>query len=448
MVKLLHQPGDILAERYQIFDVLGQGGIGVTYQAVDLQNDRQVAIKKLSLQQISDWKVLELFEREARILSQLNHPGIPQYLDYFQVDTPDDRKFYLVQELAAGESLAALVEKGWHAKETEVKSIAEQVLLILTYLQEFKPPVIHRDIKPQNIIRNSDGKVFLVDFGAVQDTYRQTAIAGSTVIGTYGYMAPEQFAGQAYPATDLYGLAATLLFLLTHQSPSNLPQHRLKIDFRSHVQILPSFADWLETMLEPIPEDRFPSAKAALTNLKGERNSLVEKRSQPTGSRIRLQQTWGKLIVEIPPVGWRLDNISWLGFALIWSGFLFFWTAGAIAVGTYLFFPLFSIPFWIVGLGMLGNILFSLTGRTRLEIDRENFRLQWQLLGFRYLVKGGTADIKKVELSSNYQINNQPIVTCNIIEGVRNYRFGSWLLLAEKEWLMEEITNFLKKNNC
>lgn len=447
-MELLHQPGDIIALRYQIGDILGQGGIGITYQAVDLKNERQVAIKKLSLQQISDWKVLELFEREARILSQLNHSGIPQYLDYFQVDTPDDRKFYLVQELAAGESLATLVEKGWHARETEVKLIAEQVLSILSYLQEFKPPVIHRDIKPQNIIMRSDGKVFLVDFGAVQDTYRQTAIASSTIIGTYGYMAPEQFWGQAYPATDLYGLATTILFLLTHQSPSNLPQHRLKVDFRSKVQISPSFADWLETMLEPVAEDRFPSAKEALSTLKDEINSSLKKHCKPSGSRIRLKQTPGKLVLEIPPMGWQFDNVSGLGFALIWSGFLFLWTSSSIAVGTNLFFPLFSIPFWIIGLGMLGNYLFSLAGCTRLEIDRENFRLQWQLLGFSHQVKGRTVDIKQVEIDiSNYRINDRPIVTCKIIEEVRNHRFGSWLAQAEKEWLIEEITNFLNKKN-
>jgi ankyrin repeat protein len=113
--------------------------------------------------------------------------------------------------------------------------------------------------------------VFLVDFGAVQDTYYNTFMRGSTVVGTYGYMAPEQFRGQAVPTTDLYGLGATLLFLLTHCSPADLPTDRLKIDFRSHVQISQEFADWLEKMLEPDVEDRFGSAKEALAVLRGKR---------------------------------------------------------------------------------------------------------------------------------------------------------------------------------
>ena len=214
---------------------------------------------------------MQLFEREARVLAQLNHPAIPRYLEYFHVDTPQDRSFYIAQQLAPGQSLALLVQKGWRTSEEEVRRIAIQILEILVYLHELTPSVIHRDIKPQNIIRHSDGQVFLVDFGAVQDTYYSTFMRGSTVVGTYGYMAPEQFRGQAVLSTDLYGLGATLLFLLTHRSPTDLPTDRLKIDFRSRVQISEEFADWLEKMLEPDVEDRFGSAKEALAVLRGKR---------------------------------------------------------------------------------------------------------------------------------------------------------------------------------
>ena len=273
----LHAPGEIIAQRYSIVGTLGQGGSGITYQAEDSQTRQQVAIKALSLHRMTDWKMIELFEREARILAHLNHPRIPKYLDYFQVDTPQDRLFYLVQQLAPGQSLGTLVQNSWRASEEEVRRIATQILEILVYLHKFKTPVIHRDIKPQNIIlhnfsgqrQEKRGQVFLVDFGAVQDTYHSTLMRGSTMVGTYGYMAPEQFRGQAVPATDLYGLGATLLFLLTHRSPADLPTDRLKIDFRSRVQISEEFADWLEKMLEPDVEDRFASAKEALAVLQG-----------------------------------------------------------------------------------------------------------------------------------------------------------------------------------
>lgn len=268
-MELIHQSGEIIAEKYRILDILGQGSSGTTYQAENLHNGELVAIKVLSLNQLTDWKMLELFEREVKILSQLNHPRIPHYLEYFEIDRESDRSFYIVQQLAKGKSLAAWVETGWRTDEKGIRKIAIQILEILDYLHHLEPPVIHRDIKPQNIIMREDGQVFLVDFGAVQDTYHNTFMRGNTVVGTYGYMAPEQFRGQAVPTTDLYGLGATLLFLLTHRSPSDLPTDRLKINFRSRVQISEQFADWLEKILEPDVEDRFTSTKEAIKALRG-----------------------------------------------------------------------------------------------------------------------------------------------------------------------------------
>lgn len=271
-MELLHSSGEIIAQRYRLLDILGQGGSGTTYLAEDIHCSEQVALKALSLRHMTDWKAIALFEREAQVLAQLNHSAIPRYLEYFQVDTPQDRCFYIAQQLAEGKSLAALVQNGWHASQKEVRRIAIQILEILVYLHELTPPVIHRDIKPQNIIRRKDGNVFLVDFGAVQNTYHSTFARSSTVVGTFGYMAPEQFIGQAVATTDLYGLGATLLFLLTHRSPADLPTDNLKIDFRClRLQISEEFADWLEKMLEPDVEDRFPSAKEALAELRRKR---------------------------------------------------------------------------------------------------------------------------------------------------------------------------------
>lgn len=270
-MEALHQPGDIINQRYHILDTLGKGGIGTTYAAENLQTGERVALKVVSLRGTNDPKVLELFEREARILSQLNHPGIPRYLDYFQVNKRRNSYFYLAQQLVEGQSLFELVENGWQPQEVEVWHIANQILDILVYLQQFTPPVIHRDIKPQNIIRRSDGKVFLVDFGAVQDVYHGTLTGGSTVAGTYGYMAPEQFRGKTVLATDLYGLGATLIFLLTQKDPADLPKRKLKIDFRRQVQVTKRFADWLEGMIEPVAEDRFRSAGEALMVWQGKK---------------------------------------------------------------------------------------------------------------------------------------------------------------------------------
>ena len=234
-----------ILNKYQIIDILGQGGVGITYRSRDVETDRIVAIKALSLKRAKDWKVIELFDREAKILSQLNHPAIPQYIDSFQVDTEIDRQYYIVQTLAEGQSLFDAVEADWKPTIAEAKDIAAQVLEILIYLHTLNPPVIHRDLKPQNLIRNNDGKIYLVDFGSVQDTY-YTITGGSTVVGTYGYMAPEQFRGQAYLSTDLYGLGTTLLYLLTGIDPAILPQKKLKIDFHDFVSLPSDFANWID----------------------------------------------------------------------------------------------------------------------------------------------------------------------------------------------------------
>ncbi len=247
---------------------MGEGGSGTTYQACIVGSETSVALKQLSLKQMDDWKSIELFDREANTLSQLNHPGIPKYIDYFTIDTPTDRHFYIAQSLAPGKTLHDWSQSGARYTEAEITDIASQILLILSYLQNLTPPVIHRDLKPSNILRTADGQISLVDFGAVRQAYHDTFLRGSTVVGTYGYMAPEQFRASAMPATDLYGLGATILNLLTHRSPAELTQSNLKIAFRDKIQVSPAFADWLERMLEPDPADRFDSATTALAALK------------------------------------------------------------------------------------------------------------------------------------------------------------------------------------
>jgi serine/threonine protein kinase len=264
---MVHCIGDVVNQRYRILGILGEGGTGITYSAQDQNTNQKVAIKTLSLRQAEDWKTVELFEREAKTLEQLQHPNIPKYLNYFVVEDERDRFFYLVQELAEGKSLFRWVQEDWRCTEKEVKEIAVQVLNILEYLHSFSSPVIHRDIKPQNLIRRTDGQLFLVDFGAVGSTYHNTFMRGSTMVGTFGYMAPEQFRGQALPATDFYGLGATLLFLLTRRSPAELPTQKLKVEFRSRIQVSDGLSDWIEKALEPSAKDRFESVHEARKSL-------------------------------------------------------------------------------------------------------------------------------------------------------------------------------------
>lgn len=455
-MELLHQPGDIITEQYRILNILGRGGIGVTYAAEDLQTGQRVALKAVSLRRMDDFKVLELFEREVRILSQLNHLAIPRYLDYFQVDKRRDRFFYLVQQLVEGQSLAVQVEKGWHPDEAEVRRIATQILEILVYLQQLTPPIIHRDIKPQNIIRRSDGQVFLVDFGAVQDVYYNTLTGSSTVAGTYGYMAPEQFRGQSVLATDLYALGATLIFLVTQKAPADLPHRKLKIDFRSHVRVTKQFANWLERMIEPVAEDRFLSAEEALAVLRGEKEftrSVTPKLHRPADSLIARMNDGNQLIIEIPPIWLRSEHsrlfaslpiasngILWLMIYTVTTAFTAGYTltqAGWILLSVYGLF----------GLWMLVTFLFSAMFCTKLEIDQQNFRLQRWLLGWCYQeLKGRTEEISQVELKGiGVSMNKAPITVCTLRSRLRQHRFGSFLTEPEKAWLVTEVKDFLEK---
>ncbi len=460
----LHQIGEIIQSRYRIVSVLGQGGVGITYAALDAKTGDRVALKALSFRRMNEWKMLELFEREARVLSQLDHPAIPRYLDYFQIDRDRDRDFYIVQQLVEGKSLAQAIADGWHGSEEDIKQIAEQVLDVLIYLHELIPPVIHRDIKPQNVILQPNRKIALVDFGAVQDTYRSTQVGGSTVVGTYGYMPPEQFRGKAVPATDLYALGATILFLLTGRSPVELPEIKLKLSFRDSVNISSHFADWLDKMIEPAIEDRFSSAKQSLNalqnpilpslesrirsleishslGLNSDHNDTKYQYPKPLGSRIEIKKSNNILKVDIPAAGLRGEGISLLLFAIFWNVFLIVWTSFALRVGA---FALFSIPFWVVGIGMAYAGLSIVFGKVYLVISDRTFSIDWDILGVKRHVQGKTQDLRQLELKSSYEVNNQPVMELRLNQGIYVHKFGSGLSRPEKEWLLQEINNFLE----
>jgi eukaryotic-like serine/threonine-protein kinase len=433
----LHQPDDIVANRYRIVAPLGHGSMATTYEAEDLTDCKRVAIKVVSFREITDWKILELFDREAKILQNLEFPGIPKYLDSFQEETSDDRRFYLVQELASGQSLSELVEKGWRPKEEQVKHIARQILKILDYLHSFTPPVIHRDIKPENIIRRPNGKVYLVDFGAVQDVYRNTLTRGGTFVGTLGYMPHEQFRGQAIAASDLYALGATLLFLLVGKSPVELPQKRLKIDFRSRVSVSAEFADWLEKILEPSVEDRFQSAReAAATLASSPSETSLFAYSKPHFSRTIASRSDRHFICDVPP------NWGGIMLILIIFGTFFLWFFLVSGIDLFQLLPVI-LTFAIIFI----PIFLILGSWEHLKIDRETFSISSRLAGITYRhIQGKTRDLELVEAEVSIHRNKgrtSRTVSLVLWEGVRKRCFGKGLSEWEKLWLVEEISDFL-----
>ena len=360
-MNLPHQIGDTVL-CYQITDILGQGGIGITYAAKELPTGNKVALKVLSLKRMPDFKALDLFEREAKILSQLDHPSIPHYIDYFEIKSENNSCFYIVQEVADGKPLNILIEEGWQPSEREVKKIAIQILEILKYLQQLIPPVIHRDIKPENIIYSDEGKVSLVDFGAVQDVYHQTVTGGNTVVGTYGYMAPEQFYGQAVLSTDLYGLGATLIYLLTRKFPSDLPQRNLRIDFQKSVNTDKKFSRWLKRMIEPVVEDRFSSAVEALAILQGEQSfykaSFVKKAPSSKFTKITYINDGNGIIIDSSPIWLGIqESRSNIATSLFIFGSSYFLHSLLVHSQTMSFVPLAPITWMLPKFSLLIGLL-------------------------------------------------------------------------------------------
>ncbi|UNU25029.1 serine/threonine protein kinase [Microcoleus vaginatus] len=462
-MEILQLSEKILAERYRIIGKLGQGGVGITYAAVDLNSNQKVALKALSLRLTTEWKKIELFEREAKTLSGLNHPGIPRYIDYFQVDTSQDRCFYIAQQLAPGKSLAQLIENGWKPNEAQVRHIAYQLLEILAYLQSLLPATIHRDIKPQNIILQKNGRVFLVDFGAVQNTYHHTVTGGSTVVGTYGYMAPEQFRGKAVLSTDLYGLGTTLLFLLTQKFPSDLPRHKLKVKFRDRVSISPEFADWLEKIIEPAIEDRFHSAKNALSALRGEQPSGINPEKMfkiSPQSRITLIDAKRWLFIKIYPNRlpsklksfFQFIHLSYkvlLPFSLILGFFVSLGEIGRQSSSTYGLFK-YAVADWLYKLfepfffiSIQAVIIFTVF-YALMFLCRCLCRIASRL--FTKPIQITPQDIQRVKLSGiHLPLLKKSMTFCLIRAKSRNYCFGLFLPQAEKEWLVGELNDCLSK---
>jgi eukaryotic-like serine/threonine-protein kinase len=433
----------ILINKYQIIDIIGKGGVGITYRARDIETDRIVAIKALSLKRAKDWKAIELFDREAKILSQLNHPAIPQYIDHFQVDTEIDRQYYIVQTLAEGQSLFEAVESGWKPTIDEVKDIAAQVLEILIYLHALHPPVIHRDIKPQNIIINTDGKISLVDFGAVQDTY-YTVTGGSTVVGTYGYMAPEQFRGQAYLSTDLYGLGTTLLYLLTGTDPAVLPQKKLKLDFSEFVSLPTEFANWIDRLLEPEPNRRFETAELASDVLAYRSHLPALPTQQPAYSKIRLDRSEKSLSIEIPPVGLSTLASRRLGLLVLgWNGLLFTLVFYSLTLSLFIA-PAnqwFFAGFGLVGLWLMVKFAYGSLERVNIYFDAEDLTIVKHMFGKEYSRKRLT---NIGELKTSMAFSLVPFArSIQLQNRGQKYSIAQLLAPAENEWLKSEIISYI-----
>jgi FKBP-type peptidyl-prolyl cis-trans isomerase/predicted Ser/Thr protein kinase len=209
--------------RYEVRMQLASGGLSAVYLAQKQGEGKRVVLKESVLPLDTDErtriKAKELFEREATILAKLDHSQIAKVIDYFVEDGRD----YIVLEYIPGMSLRQVVQADPERARRHAMSWAKQIADIVYYLHELDPPIVHRDLTPDNLLIRDDGKIALIDFGASNEFVSQ---ATGTLVGKQAYIPPEQFRGKAEPKSDIYAFGATLYFLLTGNDPIPLSTSR------------------------------------------------------------------------------------------------------------------------------------------------------------------------------------------------------------------------------
>ncbi|MFC0505867.1 serine/threonine-protein kinase [Micromonospora costi] len=209
----------VLSGRYRLDERVATGGMGDVWRGTDLVLGRQVAVKVLLPTLVSDPDFIARFRAEARIMAALRHPGIVQVFDCGEDDLPDGgRADYLVMEFVEGEPVSKRIEAAGRLEVAETMSIVAQVAQALHAAH--RRGIVHRDVKPSNLLVQEDGTVVLVDFGVARSTNVTSITSTNAVPGTALYMAPEQAAGRPVSgATDIYALGAVAYCCLTGAPP-------------------------------------------------------------------------------------------------------------------------------------------------------------------------------------------------------------------------------------
>jgi len=309
-MQLILEPGSVLRSRYEITELVGQGGMGAVYRALDTRLDGRVcAIKEilptLSAPSHTDEALEQMsaqFHTEASILARLDHPNLPKVSDYFTVD---DEREYLVMDFVSGRDLQEVIRdanrKNEKLTENQVLAWATQLLDAVDYLHRQDPPVIHRDIKPANIKITPHGVVKLVDFGLVKvlegdESRTVTVVQGR---GTVAYTPLEQYGNDSFTdtRTDLYSIAATLYHCLNGEPPIDAKERFLHPGSLESLRTAnPSVSSRVESVifqsLSIHPIDRPASAREMCDLLVG--SKMLPTTTGATTSR-EIQMSWGSV---------------------------------------------------------------------------------------------------------------------------------------------------------
>ncbi|MTJ54822.1 serine/threonine protein kinase [Anabaena sp. UHCC 0253] len=453
---------NILVNRYEVQQQLGKKAGRQTLLAKDLKTQELVIIKLLSFTSDFQWDDLKLFEREAEILKSLSHPHIPGYLDYFEINSPEFKGFALIQTYISAKTLEQYLQIGRKFTEIEVKQIAKSVLNILIYLHSLHPSVIHRDLKPSNILLgdrtgNNVGEIYLIDFGSVQTVLATEGTGTRTIVGTYGYMPQEQFGGRTVPASDLYSLGATLIYLVTGSHPADLPEKDFRIQFEEVTNLSQNFTNWLRLMTEPSLGNRLRSANEAIIALDKPQlpiktnTKLTSKK--PNDSKIKLTKNRYLLEIIIPPSKLQAPRIR-LSIATIFLIYIisFVWNATLLTVNGQTFFWIF-----LTGILFLMSLyIFNLFKSIILRIDQDKISIHYDFFGYDIyfyppayrddiclLQRIRTYVHKSSKKSSSLEIKAQIIIWAgtdkNFIIGNNNDLVSE----PELDWLAQELSEWL-----
>ncbi len=269
--------GQKLSGRYQILKQIGGGGFSFTFLAEDMQRpgNPQCVVKQFKPMSTSEYALREskrLFDKEAEILEKLgNHDKIPRLLAHFE----EAQEFYLVQEYIEGHDLSKEIFSGKKLSEPYVFKLLQDILEILIFVHQ--QGVIHRDIKPHNIIRRTDGKIVLIDFGSVKQKISSQILSSqeqepaTVVVGTVGYMPSEQSSGQPNFTSDIYAVGVIGIQALTGIVANQLPKdtNTGEIVWRNQAEVSPELANILDKMVRYYFRDRYQSAELALQAFRG-----------------------------------------------------------------------------------------------------------------------------------------------------------------------------------
>jgi eukaryotic-like serine/threonine-protein kinase len=268
------QPGDLIADRYELEELVGSGGMSTVFRARDLQLDRRVAIKILHERYVEDPEYVERFRREARAVARLSHPNIVTVIDRGD----EGGRQYIVFEHVEGENLKELVTRAGRMSPRRALELVIPVADGLAFAHQHG--LVHRDVKPQNVLLSREGEVKVTDFGIARSLDVEHGVTQTgTVLGTSEYLAPEQASGEPVsPATDEYSLGVVLWELLTGEVPFtgenfvavalrhvNEPPPRLQ---EQRPDLPPRLAAAVERALAKDPARRFPSMTALATELR------------------------------------------------------------------------------------------------------------------------------------------------------------------------------------